>query len=132
MMDTLTDYAAGAGMSNGEALDATAMVDYAIGIGKIMSGSYDAMTKKGFEFSDVQKAIIEGTATEQQIIDTLGAEYADLSKEMQAAAIQGVIEEGWAGLYEVMSNTPMGLVTQLNNALGDVKEMWRRASIKRF
>ena len=45
MMDTLTDYAAG--MSNGEALDATAMVDYATGIGKIMSGSYDAMTKKG-------------------------------------------------------------------------------------
>ena len=121
MMDTLTDYAAG--MSNGEALDATDMVDYATGIGKIMSGSYDAMTKKGFEFSDVQKAIIEGTATEQQIIDALGAEYADLSGEMQAAAIiQGVIEESWAGLYEAMSSTPMGLVTQLNNALGDIQE----------
>lgn len=121
MMDTLTNYAAG--MSNGEALDAAAMVDYATGIGKIMSGSYDAMTKKGFEFSDAQKAIIEGTATEQQIIDTLGAEYADLSGEMQAAAvIQGVIDEGWAGLYEAMSNTPLGLVTQLNNALGDVQE----------
>lgn len=121
MMDTLTNYAAG--MSNGEALDAAAMVDYATGIGKIMSGSYDAMTKKGFKFSDAQKAIIEGTATEQQIIDTLGAEYADLSGEMQAAAvIQGVIDEGWAGLYEAMSNTPLGLVTQLNNALGDVQE----------
>ena len=121
MMDTLTDYAAG--MSNGEALDATAMVDYATGIGKIMSGAYDAMTKKGFKFSDVQKAIIEGTATEQQIIDTLGAEYADLSGEMQAAAvIQDIIEEGWSGLYEAMSNTPFGLVTQLNNALGDVQE----------
>lgn len=121
MMDTLTNYAAG--MSNGEALDAAAMVDYATSIGKIMSGSYDAMTKKGFKFSDAQKAIIEGTATEQQIIDTLGAEYADLSGEMQAAAvIQGVIDEGWAGLYEAMSNTPLGLVTQLNNALGDVQE----------
>lgn len=122
MMDTLTNYAAG--MSNGEALDAAAMVDYATSIGKIMSGSYDAMTKKGFKFSDAQKAIIEGTATEQQIIDTLGAEYADLSGEMQAAAvIQGVIDEGWAGLYEAMSNTPLGLVTQLNNALGDVQEI---------
>lgn len=121
MMDTLTNYAAG--MSGGGAIDSTAMVEYATGIGKIMSGSYDAMTKKGFEFSDTQKAIIEGTATEQQIIAELGQEYVNLSNDMQAAAVIGnVIDEGWAGLYETMSNTPQGQVAQFNNALGDVQE----------
>lgn len=121
MMDTLTDYAMG--MSGGGALDTEAMVDYATGLGKIMSGSYDAMTKKGFEFTDTQKAIIEGTATEAQIVAELGEEYLNMSSDMQAAAtINNVIAEGWGGLYETMSNTPEGKLIQLNNTLGDIKE----------
>ena len=121
MMDTLTDYAMG--MSGGGALDATAMVGYATGLGKIMSGSYDAMTEKGFEFSDAQNAIIEGTATEAQIVAELGEEYLSMSQDMQAAAaINAVIAEGWGGLYEAMSNTPEGKLIQLNNTLGDIKE----------
>ena len=121
MMDTLSNYAMG--MSGGGAVDTTAMVDYATGIGKIMAGSYGAMTKKGFEFSDAQKAIIEGTATEAQIVSELGAEYLNVSQEMQAAAaINAVIEEGWGGLYEAMSNTPQGKIIQLSNAYGDLKE----------
>lgn len=121
MMDTLTDYAMG--MSGGGTLDTEAMVDYATGLGKIMSGSYDAMTKKGFEFTDTQKAIIEGTATEAQIVAELGEEYLGMSQDMQAAAaINAVIAEGWGGLYEAMSNTPEGKIIQLNNALGDIKE----------
>lgn len=121
MMDTLTDYAMG--MSGGGALDTEAMVDYATGLGKIMSGSYDAMTKKGFEFTDTQKAIIEGTATEAQIVAELGEDYLGMSQDMQAAAaINAVIAEGWGGLYEAMSNTPEGKIIQLNNALGDIKE----------
>ena len=121
MMDTLTNYAAG--MSNGAAVDASAMVDYATNLGKIMSGSFDAMKDRGFEFTEAQKAIIEGTATEQQIIAGLGAEYLSLSSDMQAAAvIQSVINEGWSGMYEAMSGAPMGLIQQLNNALGDIQE----------
>ncbi len=121
MMDTLADYSAG--MSGGAALDSQAMVDYATGLGKIMSGSYDAMNEKGFQFTDTQKAIIEGTANQAQIVEELGAGYLDMSQDMQAAAvINSVIAEGWGGLYEAMSNTPVGQVTQLGNALGDVKE----------
>ena len=121
MMDTLTDYAMG--MSGGGVLDTTAMVDYATNLGKIMSGSFDAMKDRGFEFSEVQKAIIEGTATEAQIVAELGGEYLGMSQDMQAAAaINAVIAEGWGGLYEAMSNTPEGKVIQLNNALGDIKE----------
>lgn len=121
MMDTLADYAMG--MSGGGALDSTALVDYATGLGKIMTGAYDAMTKKGFEFSDAQKAIINGTATQAQIVQTLGAEYADASSDMQAAAaISQVVEESWAGLYENMSQTPEGKIIQLTNAWGDLEE----------
>lgn len=121
MMDTLSNYAMG--MSGGGELDSKAMVDYATGIGKIMTGSYDAMSKKGFEFSDAQKAIIEGTATNAQIVETLGEEYVGLSNDMQAAAVIGaVIEENWAGLYETMSNTPHGKIIQLKNAFVGVKK----------
>lgn len=122
MMDTLADYAMG--MSGGGEIDATAMVDYATNLGKIMSGSYDAMTKKGFEFTDAQKAIIEGTATQAQIVEAIGEEYLTMSEDMQsAAAISAVIGEAWSGLYESMSNTPEGKIIQLTNAWGDMKEV---------
>lgn len=121
MLDTLSNYAMG--MSGGGELDSTAMVDYATGIGKIMSGSYDAMTEKGFEFTDAQKAIIEGTATEAQIAAELGNEYVNMSNDMQAAAVIGqVIDEGWADLYETMSATPEGALIQFKNTLGDIQE----------
>lgn len=121
MMDSLSNYAMG--MSNGGELDSKAMANFATGIGKIMTGSYDAMPKKGSEFSDVQKAIIEGTATNAQIVETLGEEYVNLSNDMQAAAVIGaVIEENWAGLYETMSNTPRGKIIQLKHDLGSIKE----------
>lgn len=122
MMDTLADYAMG--MSGGGELDATAMVDYATGLGKIMSGSYDAMTKKGFEFTEAQKAVIEGTATQEQIIAAIGEEYLNMSEDVQAAAaINAVIAESWDGLYESMSNTPEGKIIQMTNAWGDMKEV---------
>ena len=122
MMDTLSDYAMG--MSGGGEVDNSAMVEYATGLGKIMSGAYDAMTKKGFEFTDTQQAIIEGTATEEQIVAALGEEYLDMSEDMQAAAaITQVIDESWAGLYETMSDTPEGKIIQMTNAWGDMKQM---------
>lgn len=121
MMDTLANYSMG--MSGGGAVDSKAMVDYATGIGKLMTGSYGAMTKKGFEFTDAQKAIIEGSATEAQIVEALGAEYLDMSSDMQAAAaINSVIAEAWDGLYDNMSNTPEGKIIQFNNSLGDLRE----------
>lgn len=122
MMDTLADYAMG--MTGGGEIDSTGMVDYATNLGKIMSGSYDAMTKKGFEFTDAQKAIIEGEATREQIVAALGEEYVDMSGDMQAAAaISQVIDESWSGLYESMSNTPEGKIIQMTNTWGDMKEV---------
>lgn len=122
MMDTLADYAMG--MSGGGEIGSQQMVNYATNLGKIMSGAYDAMTEKGFELTDTQKAIIEGTASHEQIVSALGEEYASMSADMQAAAaISQVVEESWSGLYESMSNTPEGKVIQMTNAWGDMKEV---------
>ena len=122
MMDTLTNYAAG--MSGGGAIDSTQMVDYATNLGKIMTGAYDAMTKKGFEFTDAQKAVIDGSATEAQYIEVLGAEYVDMSEDMRSATvIADIINESWAGLYETMSDTPQGRIQQMTNAFGDMQEV---------
>ena len=85
MMDTLSNYAMG--MTGGGAIDATAMVDYATNLGKIMTGAYDAMTKKGFEFTDAQKAVIEGTATHTQYVEALGEDYQSMSEDMRAATV---------------------------------------------
>ena len=64
------------------------------------------------------------TATQAQITQELGAEYANMSSDMQAAAtISEIIEESWAGLYENMSNTPEGKIIQMTNAWGDMEEM---------
>ena len=122
MMDTLTNYAAG--MSGGGELSAQQMTDYATGLGKVMTGSYDAMSEKGFVFSDVQRAIIEGTASQAMIAAQLGAEYANMSADMQAAAaITQVIDEYWARLYETMSATPEGQIVQMLHTWGDIREV---------
>lgn len=103
MMDTLTNYAAG--MSGGGEVGYKEMVDYATGLGKIMTGSYDAMTKKGFEFTDAQKKIIENGT--------------DMEK---ALTISEVINESWSGLASQMANTPEGKILAMNNAFGDLRE----------
>lgn len=122
MMDTLSNYAMG--MSGGGALDSSAMVNYATNLGKIMTGAYDAMNEKGFEFSDAQKAVIEGTATHAQYVEALGEDYQSMSEDMRAATvINSIIAESWDGLYEAMSNTPEGKIIQFNNTLGDMREV---------
>lgn len=103
MMGTLTNYAAG--MSGGAEVGYEEMVNYATGLGKVMTGSYDAMTKKGFEFTDAQKEIIEN-GTDMQ----------------KALVIDEVISESWNGLAVQMANTPVGKITQLKNAFGDIRE----------
>ncbi len=103
MMGTLTDYAAG--MSGGAEVGYEEMVNYATNLGKITTGSFDAMTKKGFQFTDAQKKIIEnGTDMEKALV------------------ISDVINESWAGLAKNMANTPQGKIVQMKNAFGDMRE----------
>ena len=121
MMDTLSNYAMG--MSGGGALDNKAMVDYATNIAKLTTGAYDAMTKKGFEVTDTQKAILKGTATQAQLVEELGESYSTMTADMQkATVINNIIAESWDGLYEKMSDTPEGKIISLSNAWGNLKE----------
>jgi hypothetical protein len=122
MMDTLTNYAAG--MSGGGAIDYESMVNYATNLGKITTGSYDAMTKKGFEFTDAQKAVIDGTATESQYVEALGEDWQSMSDDMRSASvIADVINESWDNLYATMSNTPEAQLQSIKNSFGDIQEM---------
>ena len=121
LMDLLTDYAAG--MTGGGDIGGDQMVNLATGLGKALAGSYDALTKKGFEFTEAQKAVIKGEATEAEKLEALGEGYSDMSEDMQAVTVlQEVVGENWDGLYEAMSNTSEGqAVTQAKN-LEDIKE----------
>lgn len=121
LMDLLTDYAAG--MTGGGDIGGDQMVNLATGLGKALAGSYDALTKKGFEFTEAQKAVIKGEATETEKLEALGKGYSEMSEDMQAVTVlQNVVGENWNGLYEAMSNTSEGqAVTQAKN-LEDIKE----------
>ena len=124
MMGTLADYSAG--MSGGGALNSDQIVEYGTQLGKALMGTYDGLKKKGFELTDIQKKIIDETATHAQIAEELGItaeEAASMSADMQKALVlDAVIGESWDGLYEAMSNTPEGKVASLNNAWGDVMD----------
>lgn len=121
MMDTLADFAMGA--SGGGKVNSAAMQQYAASLGKVMSGSYDGMAEKGFSFTEAQKAVIAGTATQEQVIATIGEEYLSASQDVRAAAaIAASVQQTWSGLYDSMSNTPEGQITQMTNAWGAMKE----------
>lgn len=122
MMDTLANYAIG--MNGGKAVSVEQMINYATNLGKIANETYDAMIKKGFVFSDAQKAIISGTATQADYLEVLGEEYINMTEDMRKAqAISQVINSLWGGLYEKLSNTPVGLIIQFQNAWGDMTEV---------
>lgn len=134
MMDTLTNYAAG--MSGGGAIDNKQMVDYATNIAKLTTGAYDAMTKKGFEVTDVQKSILKGEKLSAEGVVELQRAYEMLPEEMQlkldsnvsewtedmqkAAVINSIIAESWDGMYEAMSDTPEGKLLSLTNQVQDL------------
>lgn len=103
MMGTLSNYAAG--MSGGGAADTSGMTEYATQLGKALDGTYDGLKKKGFELSEEQQKIIEnGTDMEKALV------------------LDEVISQSWAGLAENMRQTPTGMITSLNNAIGDMGE----------
>ena len=104
MMDVVADYAAG--MSGGTELSTQEIVDYTTNLAKMTTGAYDAMTKKGFEVTDAQKAILESGTDMQQV-----------------AVIEEIIRENWDGMAEAMSNTPTGWLSRLKNAWDDVSKI---------
>ncbi|MGN1121500.1 MAG: hypothetical protein ACI4RV_03960, partial [Eubacteriales bacterium] len=97
MMDVVADYAAG--MSGGVELSTEEIVDYTTNLAKMTTGASDAMTKKGFEVTDAQKAILDSGTDMEKV-----------------AVIEEIIKENWEGMAEAMSNTPTGYLTRMKNA----------------
>ncbi|GHU85617.1 hypothetical protein FACS1894198_3790 [Clostridia bacterium] len=103
MMGTLADYAAG--MSGGNEVDTRQMIEYATQLGKVFVGSYDGITRKGFELTEVQKEILNNGT--------------DMEK---ALTISQVIEESWSDLAESMRNTEAGQIAAMKNAWTNIRE----------
>ena len=103
LMGTVADYAAG--MSGGVELSSDQLVEYTTNLAKMTTGAYDAMTKKGFEVTDAQKAILESGTDMEKV-----------------AVINDIISESWGGMAKSFAETPTGKLTQLKNIFSDVKE----------
>ncbi len=118
MLDALADYAMSMEKGLSE-LNASKMRTYAANFGKVMSGDYTAMSSGGLNFSEAQKAVIQGEATREQMISVLGEGSLGMSSDMQAAVvITQVVDKAGAGMYETMSNTPEGQMMQMTNMGG--------------
>lgn len=81
----------------------------AIGIGnlmgKVLQGQTGALKRVGISFSKSQEEVLKyGT------------------EEERAAMLAEVINANVGNMNETMANTPLGKITQMNNALGDLKE----------
>lgn len=121
MMDMLANYATG--MSGGKAVDLDQMKKYATTLTRLLNGSLIDLSRTGLKFSDSQKAILKGIATESQYIKVLGKDYQKLSENMRKVEVIGqVINKSWGNLYETMSNTPFGKWEQLKNIFSNISE----------
>lgn len=121
MMDILANYATG--MSGGKAVDLDQIKKYATTLTRLLNGSLIDLSRTGLKFSDSQKAILKGTATESQYIKVLGKDYNNLSEEMRKVEVIGqVINKSWGNLYETMSKTPFGKWEQLKNLFVSISE----------
>ncbi|MCR5726931.1 MAG: hypothetical protein K6G24_05645 [Lachnospiraceae bacterium] len=103
MMDTLSNYAAG--MSGGQAVDASGMASYAEQLTRALNGSYTMLERNNFKITDEQKEIIEK------------------GNDMQKAlVISEVVNQSWGNLAKEMAELPTGKVTQFKNTWGDFRE----------
>lgn len=74
-------------------------------LGKVMTGNAGALTRYGVTLDENQKKILKN-GTEAQ----------------RAATLVEVLKQNYGGFNEALAQTPQGKVTQLKNAIGDLKE----------
>lgn len=74
-------------------------------LGRAMQGNITLMERGGFQFTEMQKKIMQ-TGTEEQ----------------RAATLAEVLSQKVGGVNEALANTPEGRVVQLGNAYGDLQE----------
>lgn len=122
MLEPLANYAMK--MNGLGEVDVKGMVAYAADIGNLRNQKTSALPGINAGMTESQQAIIGGTATDEQIIASLGQEYLNLSEDMRAAAvIAQVLQNTCGGFYENMSGLPQGRIIQFNNELNHMQEI---------
>jgi len=103
MMDSLADFASGAGNIFGAT--AEDMAAYAEYFTQAMAGNYRMLERRaGIYLTDMQKEVIK---------------YGD---DMQRALmIQDIVNASWAGLAQQMAQTPEGMQVGMQNAINDIR-----------
>lgn len=134
MMDLLANYAAG--MTGGGEVTPQQMVDLATGLGKAFDGTYDAMRKKGFDVSGLQKitraielqeqmAKGEGpkklSSDDREALQFLRDNKGKSIEDLKIEALEEALAD-WQGLSETFAQTDEGKIIQIKNAIGDMKE----------
>lgn len=135
MMDLLTNYAAG--MTGGGEVTPQQMVDLATGLGKAFDGTYEAMRKKGFDTSELEKIAKAEEIIEKQSKGEAGKLSADdrealrffnemkrqgmTVEDMKITALENSMGD-WKGLAEAFANTDEGKIIQIKNTIGDMRE----------
>ena len=74
-------------------------------LGKVMNGQTEALSRYGYKFDEAQKQILK-----------FGTE------EERAAVLAEVVQQSVGGMNEKLAQTPTGVVKQLSNWMGDLKE----------
>jgi hypothetical protein len=75
-------------------------------LGKVMQGQTAALSRYGYSFTEVQEKILK-TGTEAE----------------RAAVLMEVVEESVGGVNEALAKTDSGQLKQLENSIGDIKEV---------
>lgn len=141
MMNLLADYSMG--MTGGAEMSPEALTNLATGLGKAFDGSYEAMRKKGFDTSELEKIeaalklkddIEKGDVKRDKKTGELSLsndekELVKWLKENKGSSIEalkiGALEEAlkdWKGLADEFAKTDEGKIQQLKNTIGDMRE----------
>ena len=141
MMNLLADYSMG--MTGGAELSPEAMTNLATGLGKAFDGSYEALRKKGFDTSglekiynaqklveDIQKGNIKTdkktgelklSNDDKELIAFWNKNRDKNLEDLKVEALEEALED-WKGLAEEFAKTDEGKIQQLKNTIGDMRE----------
>lgn len=75
-------------------------------IGKVMNGQVGALSRYGYKFDDAQEKIIK---------------YGTEAQKMKA--VIDIVSESVGGMNEALAQTPEGRIQQMENRIGDLKEV---------
>lgn len=141
MMSLLADYSMG--MTGGAELSPEAVTNLATGLGKAFDGTYDAMRKKGFDTSELERIsnaekLVEElekgniardkktgelklSNEEKELLKFWKENKGSSVEELKIQALETALKD-WNGLAEEFASTDEGKIVQLKNTIGDMRE----------